>query len=37
MRKIWLGVLVLAVEVVALVWLVGGHVLQWGSSGLAGG
>jgi hypothetical protein len=37
MRKIWLGVAALAVEVVALVWLVGGHVLQWGGSGLAGG
>jgi hypothetical protein len=37
MRKIWLGVLVLAVEGVVLVWLVGGHVLQWGGSGMAGG
>jgi hypothetical protein len=37
MRKIWLGVVVLAVEAVVLVWLVGGQVLQWGGSGLAGG
>jgi hypothetical protein len=37
MRKIWLGVVVLVVEAVTLVGLVGGHVLQWGSSGLAGG
>jgi len=36
MRKIWLGVVVLAVEAVVLVWLVGGHVLQWLCSGLAG-
>jgi hypothetical protein len=37
MRKIWLGVVVLAVEAVVLVWVVGGHVLQWGGGGLAGG
>jgi hypothetical protein len=36
MHKIWLGVVVLAVEAVVLVWLVGAHVLQWFSSGLAG-
>jgi hypothetical protein len=35
MHKIWLGVVVLAVEVVVLAWLVGSHVLQWASSGLA--
>ena len=36
MQKIWLGLVILAVEAVVLVWLVGGHVLQWFSSGLAG-
>jgi len=35
-HKIWLGVVVLAVEAVVLAWLVGGHVLQCLSSGLAG-
>jgi hypothetical protein len=37
MGKIWLGVVVLALEAVVLVWLVGGHVLQWGGSGPASG
>jgi hypothetical protein len=36
MQKIWLGLVILAVEAVVLVWLVGAHVLQWSSSGLAG-
>jgi len=36
LHKIWLGVVVLAVEAVVLVWLVGGHALRWFSSGLAG-
>jgi hypothetical protein len=36
MHKIWLGLAVLAAEAVVLVWLVGGHVLQWFTSGLAG-
>jgi hypothetical protein len=35
MHKIWLGVVVLAIEAVVLVWLVGGHALQWFGSGLA--
>jgi hypothetical protein len=37
MRKVWLGVAVLAGEAVLLVWLVGAHVVAWGGSGLAGG
>ena len=36
MHKIWLGLVVLAVEAVMLVWLVSGHALQWFGSGLAG-
>jgi hypothetical protein len=36
MHKIWLGVVVLAVEAVVLVWLVAAHTLQWLCSGLAG-
>ena len=36
MHKIWLGVVVLAVELTVLVWLVGGHALQWFAGGLAG-
>jgi hypothetical protein len=36
MHKIWLGLAVLAAEAVVLVWLVGGHVLQWFTSGLTG-
>jgi len=35
MQKIWLGLVVLVVEVAVLVWLVGGHALQWFASGLA--
>jgi len=35
MRKIWLGLVVLALEAVVLAWLVGSHVLQ-SFSGLAG-
>jgi hypothetical protein len=36
MHKIWLGLVVLAVEAVVLAWLVGGHALQWFGGGLAG-
>ena len=34
--KIWLALVVLELEVSLLVWLVGGHVLQWVAGGLAG-
>jgi hypothetical protein len=37
MHKIWLGLVVLAVEAVVLAWLVGGHLLQWFAHGLGGG
>jgi hypothetical protein len=37
MHKIWLGLVVLAVEAGVLVWLVGAHVLQWFAHGLGGG
>jgi hypothetical protein len=36
MRKIWLALMVLSVEIAVLVWLVGGHALQWFAGGLAG-
>jgi hypothetical protein len=36
MHKIWLGVVVVAAEVVVLAWLIGGHVLQWFASGMVG-
>jgi hypothetical protein len=36
MQKIWLGLAVLAAEAVVLMWLVGGHALQWFTSGLTG-
>jgi hypothetical protein len=36
MRKIWLGVMVVAVEGLVLAWLVGGQVWDWLSGGLIG-
>jgi hypothetical protein len=36
MHKIWLGLVVVAVEVAVLLWMVGGHALHWFASGLAG-
>lgn len=36
MHKIWLGLAVVAVELVVLLWLVGGHVLHWCGAALTG-